>query len=111
MVLLCPSGMGSEEKLPITARTRHKDYDGLVGSVFHNRKLVPREVVDYYEGKFGSRAWRKAAFQTVRGTKSHCVAHKLPRYKNPALVICGQEDQIVDPEHVLATAPGARQPE
>lgn len=106
LVLLCPSGMGSEEKLPITAGARHKDYQGLVGSVFHNRKLVPREVVDYYEQKFASKLWRKAMFQTVRGTKSHCVAHKLPQYKNPALVVCGQEDRIVDPQSVQAACDG-----
>ena len=32
VVLLCPSGMGSEERLPITEGARHKDYTGLVAS-------------------------------------------------------------------------------
>jgi pimeloyl-ACP methyl ester carboxylesterase len=97
MVLLCPSGMGSEEKLPITEGARHQNYQGLVESVFHDRRLASPGVVDYFARKFASRDWRKALFQTVRGTKSHSVAERLADVQRPTLVICGREDRIVDP--------------
>ncbi|MDX1945528.1 MAG: alpha/beta hydrolase [Pirellulaceae bacterium] len=106
LVLICPSGMGSEEKLPITEGARHKDYQGLVGSVFHNRRLVPPAVVDYYARKFNHKPWRKALFQTVRGTKRHSVRDKLRRIERPTLVICGREDQIVDPLVVESAVAG-----
>jgi pimeloyl-ACP methyl ester carboxylesterase len=100
MVLLCPSGFGSEEKLPITEGARHQNYQGLVESTFHDRRLVSPGVVDYYARKFASKQWRKAMFQTVRGTKSHSVHSRLPQIERPTLVICGREDKIVDPLHV-----------
>jgi abhydrolase domain-containing protein 6 len=106
MVLLCPSGMGSEEKLPITEGARHQNYQGLVESVFHDRRLASPGVVNYFARKFASREWRRALFQTVRGTKSHCVAGRLPEVQRPTLVICGREDRIVDPYHVERAVTG-----
>ena len=100
MVLICPSGFGSEEKLPITEGARHHDYEGLVASTFHDRRLVSPGVVNYYARKFASKKWRRAMFQTVRGTKSHSVNARLPYVNRPTLVICGREDKIVDPYHV-----------
>jgi pimeloyl-ACP methyl ester carboxylesterase len=106
MVLLCPSGMGSEEKLPITEGARHQNYQGLVESVFYDRRLASPGVVQYYARKFSSRNWRRAMFQTVRGTKSHSVNDRLPKVKRPTLVICGREDRIVDPYHVEEVVSG-----
>jgi len=96
LVLICPSGMGSEERLPVMQGARHKDYRGLVESTFHDPRLVSSKVISYYEQKFKSKAWRKAFFETVRGTKSHSVRQRLPAIDRPVLVICGQEDRIVD---------------
>ena len=103
VVLLCPSGMGSEERLPITEGARHKDYSGLVASTFYDRRLASPGVVKYYEQKFASKAWRKAFFQTVRGTKGHSVRETLKQVDRPVLVICGREDRIVD-THVVREA-------
>jgi pimeloyl-ACP methyl ester carboxylesterase len=103
VVLLCPSGMGSEERLPITEGARHKDYTGLVASTFYDRRLASPGVVKYYEQKFASKAWRKAFFQTVRGTKGHSVRETLKQVDRPVLVICGREDRIVD-THVVREA-------
>ncbi|WP_254513219.1 alpha/beta fold hydrolase [Anatilimnocola floriformis] len=97
IVLLCPSGFGTEEKLPITEGARHKNYQGLVESTFHNRRLASPRIVEYYAEKFANKPWRKAFFETVRGTKSHSVKDKLSLVKCPTLVICGREDRIVDP--------------
>lgn len=100
LVLICPSGMGSEERLPIMDGARHKNYQGLVESTFYNRELASPRVVAYYAGKFKSKEWRRALFETVRGTKSHSVREKLPLIPCPGLVICGREDRIVDSEEI-----------
>jgi pimeloyl-ACP methyl ester carboxylesterase len=96
LVLLCPSGMGSEERLPIMDGARHKDYRGLVESTFYNPRLASPSMMSYYEQKFKSKAWRRALFETVRGTKSHSVRERLSSIVRPVLVICGREDRIVD---------------
>jgi pimeloyl-ACP methyl ester carboxylesterase len=97
MVLLCPSGMGGEENLPIVEGVRHHDYSALVKSCFYDTRLASEKIVAYYKDKFASRAWRKGVLQTVRGTKKHSVREKLLAVTCPTLVICGREDQIVDP--------------
>lgn len=100
LVLLCPSGFGTEERLPITEGARHKNYQGLVESTFFDRRFASPRIVEYYEQKFAHKPWRRALFETVRGTKSHSVLDKLTRFDRPALVICGREDRIVDPHAV-----------
>jgi pimeloyl-ACP methyl ester carboxylesterase len=106
LVLLCPSGMGSEERLPIMDGARHNDYRGLVESTFHDPRLASPGIMSYYEEKFRSKAWRKALFETVRGTKSHSIRERLASIDKPVLVICGGEDRIVDTKVVQqAVAP------
>lgn len=100
LVLLCPSGFGTEERLPITEGARHKNYQGLVESTFFDRRYASPRIVEYYEQKFAHKPWRRAFFETVRGTKSHSVLDKLTRFEAPALVICGREDRIVNPRAV-----------
>ena len=100
LVLLCPSGFGTEERLPITEGARHKNYQGLVESTFFDRRFASPRIVEYYEEKFAHKAWRRAFFVTVRGTKSHSVLSKLTQIVRPTLVICGREDRIVDPHAV-----------
>jgi len=111
VVLLCPSGMGSEERLPITEGARHKDYRGLVESTFYDPRLTSNGIVSYYSEKFKSKAWRRAFFETVRGTKSHSVRERLSAIDRPVLVICGREDRIVDThvvKHAIAPLPNFR---
>jgi len=106
LVLICPSGMGSEERLPISEGARHKNYQGLVESTFFDRRLASPRIVQYYEQKFKSKYWRKAFFETVRGTKSHSVRDQLSLIQCPTLVICGREDRIVDSRVVRAAVEG-----
>ena len=106
VVLLCPSGMGTEERLPIVDGARHKNYSGLVESTFHDKSQASPGTMKYYEEKFASRPWRKALFETVRGTKSHSVVAELPLNRRPTLVICGREDRIVDPRAVKRAVQG-----
>ncbi len=106
LVLLCPSGMGGEERLPISEGARHKDYRGLVESTFYDPRLASRGIMSYYEDKFKSKAWRRAFFETVRGTKGHSVRDRLSAIDRPVLVICGREDRIVETHMVQeAVAP------
>ena len=100
LVLLCPSGFGTEERLPITEGARHKNYQGLVESTFFDRRFASPRIVEYYEEKFAHKPWRRAFFETVRGTKSHSVLSKLTQIGRPTLVICGREDRIVNPHAV-----------
>jgi len=100
LVLLCPSGFGTEERLPITEGARHKNYQGLVESTFFDRRYASPRIIEYYEQKFAHKPWRRALFETVRGTKSHSVLDKLTQIGRPTLVICGREDRIVNPHAV-----------
>ncbi len=97
LVLLCPSGFGKEERLPIVEGARAKNYQELVESTFYDCRLASPRIIEYYAQKFAFKPWRKAFFETVRGTKSHSVLHKLRQFDRPTLVICGREDRIVDP--------------
>jgi abhydrolase domain-containing protein 6 len=100
LVLLCPSGFGSVERFPVMEGARSKNYQGLVESTFFNHRRASPRIVKYYEQKFASKPWRRAVFETVRGTKSHSVRDKLTLCDRPTLVICGREDRIVDPHEV-----------
>lgn len=100
LVLLCPSGFGKEERLPIRESARTKNYQELVESTFFDRRYANPRIIEYFEEKFAYKPWRKAFFETVRGTKSHSVLDKLTLFDRPTLVICGREDRIVDPHAV-----------
>jgi pimeloyl-ACP methyl ester carboxylesterase len=100
LVLLCPSGFGSVERFPVMEGARSKNYQGLVESTFFDHRRASPRIVKYYEQKFACKPWRRAVFETVRGTKSHSVRDKLTLLDRPTLVICGREDRIVDSDHV-----------
>src|SRR6516164_1289072 len=52
VVLLCPSGMGDEERLPIVEGVRRNDLKALVDSVFYNVRQVDRQLLVYYQRQF-----------------------------------------------------------
>jgi pimeloyl-ACP methyl ester carboxylesterase len=105
LVLLCPSGLGEEEQLPIVEGVRRNDMRTMVDSVFHDARAVDRDVVRYYQERFTDRRWRLGLLRTIRGTMEHQVRDLLPRVTQPTLLVSGQEDRIVDPEHAAAVAP------
>jgi pimeloyl-ACP methyl ester carboxylesterase len=105
LVLLCPSGLGDEEQLPIVEGVRRNDLRAMVDSVFYDPRLVDRDVVRYFQERFGDRRWRLGLLRTIRGTMTHHVRDLLPRVEQPTLLISGQEDRIVDPEQAAAVAP------
>jgi pimeloyl-ACP methyl ester carboxylesterase len=104
MVLLCPSGMGDAENLPIVDGVRRNDMVTLVNSVFYDRRRVDRELITYYRRQFSSRRWRTGLLRTIRGTMEHCVRERLPQLTRPTLLISAREDRIVDPQHAQSAA-------
>lgn len=105
LVLLCPSGLGDDEQLPIVEGVRRNDMRAMVDSVFYDPRRVDLNLVRYYQKCFTDRRWRLALLRTIRGTMDHSVRGLLPRVTQPTLLVTGQEDRIVDPEHAAAVAP------
>jgi pimeloyl-ACP methyl ester carboxylesterase len=105
LVLICPSGLGDEEQLPIVEGVRRSDMRAMVDSVFYDARLVDRDLVRFYQERFTDRRWRVGLLRTIRGTMDHNVRDILPRLVQPTLLVSGQEDRIVDPEYAAAVAP------
>src|SRR5437899_10810915 len=78
IVLLCPSGMGDEERLPIVEGVRRNDLKALVDSVFFDPRKIDSRLITYYEKQFTSRRWRSGLLRTIRGTMDHVVRERLP---------------------------------
>jgi pimeloyl-ACP methyl ester carboxylesterase len=99
IVLLCPSGMGDEERLPIVDGVRRNDLRSLVESVFYNRRRVDGRLLTYYQRQFANTRWRSGLLRTIRGTMEHCVKDRLSQVPHPTLLVSATEDRIVDPKH------------
>src|SRR5262249_40607088 len=98
VVLLCPSGMGDKEQLPIIEGVRGRDPHAMVRSVFYAPRKADREVLKYYKAKFPVRRWKSGLLKTVRGTLDFTVREKLREMKCPTLLVSGAEDKICDPK-------------
>ncbi|HTU20699.1 MAG TPA: alpha/beta fold hydrolase [Gemmataceae bacterium] len=97
LVLLCPSGMGDEERLPIVDGVRRNDPRSIVESVFYDPDRVDPRLLLYYRRQLANRRWRLGLLRTVRGTMNHCVRELLAELPHPALMVSGRDDKIVDP--------------
>lgn len=107
MVLLCPSGVGGEERLPVVEGVRKSDFETMVASVFHDRRRFTNPgIVRHYEQQFVNRRWRKGVLRTIRGTHRHSIRDKLPLVAAPTLLIVGREDRIVDPAQAVSAVEG-----
>lgn len=104
LVLLCPSGLTDEERLPVVEGVRRNDVRTLVDSVFHDPRRADRGLLDYYQSRFGSRRWKAGLLRTIRGTMGHRVRALLPRVGQPTLLVVGNEDRIVDPQQAIEAA-------
>ncbi|HZT79207.1 MAG TPA: alpha/beta hydrolase [Gemmataceae bacterium] len=98
MVLLCPSGLGDHERLPVVEGVRRNDARSVVESVFYDLGQVDPNLVAYYRRQFVNRRWRTGLLRTVRGTTGHRVVDRLAEVTRPTLLVAGREDRIVDPE-------------
>jgi pimeloyl-ACP methyl ester carboxylesterase len=98
VVLLCPSGMGDEEQLPIMDAVKWHDTYKLVRSVFHKTRMVDRDMVTYYKASMQSRKWKQGMLRTVRGTLEHTVRVRMKDVQAMTLLVTGTEDKICDPK-------------
>jgi pimeloyl-ACP methyl ester carboxylesterase len=97
IVLLCPSGMGDTEQLPIMAGVRAQDAHAMVRSVFHKPRRVDGEMLRYYKSKFASRKWTKGFIRTVKGTLDHSVRERLKQVAAPTLLVTASGDKVCCP--------------
>jgi pimeloyl-ACP methyl ester carboxylesterase len=104
IVLLCPSGMGDVEQMPIVEGVRRNDLKALVDSVFYNPRRLDARLLEYYQRQFANRRWRSGLLRTIRGTMDHCVRDRLPQVTQPTLLVSGREDRIVNPAHAAEAA-------
>jgi pimeloyl-ACP methyl ester carboxylesterase len=104
VVLLCPSGMGDEERLPIVEGVRRNDLRALVDSVFYDPSRLDPKLLTYYARQFANRRWRTGLLRTIRGTMDHSVRERLALVQQPTLLISGRQDKIVDPNHAAEAA-------
>jgi pimeloyl-ACP methyl ester carboxylesterase len=104
LVLLCPSGMGDEERLPIVEGVRRNDPRSVIESIFHNPGRIEHKLFAYYQRQFANPLWRSGLLRTIRGTKEHCVKEKLSQLVQPTLLVSAANDRIVDPKHAADAA-------
>ena len=106
LVLLCPSGLGLEERLPVVEGVRSNDHATMLTSIFYNPRAANPGLLRHYQKMFGNKQWKKGILRTVRGTSSHRAHSILPRVTAPTLIICGQEDRIVNTAEILEAVKG-----
>jgi pimeloyl-ACP methyl ester carboxylesterase len=104
LVLLCPSGMGDQECLPIVHGVRRNDPRSLIESIFYDPGRIDPGLLRYYRDRFTDRRWRAGFVRTARGTMAHCVRGRLVELAHPTLVISGRDDKIVDPKTAASAA-------
>jgi pimeloyl-ACP methyl ester carboxylesterase len=98
IVLICPSGMGDTEQLPIMAGVKAQDAHAMVRSVFHKPRRVDGEMLRYYKAKFVNRQWTKGFLRTVKGTLEHTVREQLKKVAAPTLLVTASNDRVCDPQ-------------
>src|SRR5262245_11845499 len=96
MVLLCPSGMGDVERLPLLEGVQRSDYQAVIRSVFHRPRKADRGLLNYYKRCFQSRRWKLGLIRMVKGTNDHVVRSKMKDIQAKTLLIGAKEDKIVD---------------
>ncbi len=97
VVLICPSGLGDKERLPIMEGVIRGDANTMVRSVFYKPRVVDREMLRYYKSRFVSRRWKTGFVRTVRGTLDHSVRERLKEVKCPTLLVTASGDKICCP--------------
>jgi pimeloyl-ACP methyl ester carboxylesterase len=95
LVLICPSGVGGSENLPVIEGVKRSDYDKLVRSVFFRSPFASADLVAAMHRKFQDRKWKKGVLRTLRGTLGNSVTNLLPQIAQPVLVIWGASDRVL----------------
>ncbi|AWM39746.1 Lipase 3 precursor [Gemmata obscuriglobus] len=98
VVLLCPSGMGDKEQLPIIEGVVGRNARAMVESVFHKPRRADGGLLRYYRSKFANRKWQKGFIRSVRGTLDHVVRDKMRLVTAPTLLVTASGDKVCDPQ-------------
>ncbi len=104
VVLLCPSGMGDEEQLPVMEGVVRGNMHTVVRSVFHKPRFVDRDIVRYYQSQLSSRKWKTGLIRTIRGTLDYTVREQMKQVQAPTLLVTGEEDKVCDPKTAAEAA-------
>lgn len=104
VVLLCPSGMGDEEQLPVMEGVMRGNMHSVVKSVFHKPRFVDRDIVRYYQTQLNSRKWKAGLLRTIRGTLDYTVREQLKQVAAPTLLVTGEQDKVCDPKTAAEAA-------
>lgn len=96
LILICPSGMGDVERLPIMDGVRKKDHEAMIKAVFYRPRKADRSLLHYYRRCFENKRWVKGILRTVKGTNDHVIRPQMRQLQMPTLLVGGKEDKIVD---------------
>ena len=96
MVLICPSGLGGEENLPVVEGVSKRDLTAMIAAIFYNKKdFVIDEIVQILKERFENKKWRLGFAKMAQVTKKNSIINRLLQLKCPILFVCGEEDQII----------------
>ncbi len=96
LVLICPSGLGGDENLPLIDGVSKRNLAAMIAAIFYNKKdFVIDEIVDILKERFENKKWRLGFVRMAQVTKKNCIVNNLLELKQPILFICGEEDQII----------------
>jgi pimeloyl-ACP methyl ester carboxylesterase len=96
LVLLCPSGMGDVERLPLLEGVQRSDAAAIIKAVFYKPRKADRGLLNYYKRCFQSRKWKLGLIRTVKGTNDHVARPRMKDLQCPTLILGGKDDQIVN---------------
>ncbi len=106
LALLCPSGLGTTEQLPIVEGVRRGNPESMEHSVFHRQVDLNPELMGYFRRQFANRRWRTGLLRTIQCTKNHSIRQRLADLTMPTLLVLGEEDQIIDSREAITAAEG-----
>jgi pimeloyl-ACP methyl ester carboxylesterase len=104
LVLLSPSGLGAEERMPVLEGVRRHDMQAVVESVFSDPRQADLAILEYYQEQLSSRRWRLGVLRTIRGTTGYAVRDRLRDVTRPTLLVVGMQDRVVDPHETIDAA-------
>ena len=106
VVLLCPSGMGDVEHLPMMDGLKGggRNMGNVVTSVFNNARAVDRGLKRFYERAINDRRWKKGIVKTTNNTLEHTVRGKLRSLAAPTLYVTGELDKVCSPATAAVAA-------
>lgn len=96
LVMICPSGLGGDENLPVIEGVTKRDLSGMISAIFHDKKnFAIDEIVQILKERFENKKWRFGFVRMAQVTKKNNILEHLTKLNCPVLFLCGEEDQII----------------